>query len=347
MHVPETGAAPLPQDWQDVLAVVQDQLNKQPVNGRKVQFVIEDDGYDPARGLAACRKLAGEDVFFVIGHTDPAVQDACAGFFQGQGIPYLMRGTYPEILSGRPLAWFGTIPDDVQGGLLGDYAVHQLGAATKKSAVIYKTDQSAAKDSFVSHVKAGGGSVVVTEQGQPRQPDYAATIQKLQSAGAQLVFLSMPPVDAIKIAVQAQGQGFRPTWLGGGTYWNYNMVLQSAGMAMDGAISLSPWPAVDSAAAGEYRSAYAQARGGKEAPDIGLIVWGWGMLARHAIEQAGPSLSRASLVAALNSMQFSPPYWNPINYTTSDHRGSQAASVFRADGQAKRWRQVAGFSSAF
>ena len=347
LHVPETGAAPLPQDWMDVVNVVQGYLNAHPVNGRKMQFVVEDDGYDPAMGLAACRKLAGENVVFVIGHTQPAVEDACAGLFQSQGIPYLMRGAQPQLLSGRSLAWFGTIPDDIQGDLLGDYVIHRLSGAGKKSAVVYENDQTAAKDGFVSHVKGGGGNVVASEQSQPRQPDYAATIQKLQSAGAQFVFLSMPPVDAIKISVQAQGQGFHPTWLGGGTYWNYNMVLQSAGMALDGAISFSPWPAVDSAAASDYRSVYAQARPGKDPPDIGLIVWGWAMLVRQAVENAGSQLSRASFVSALNALQFSPPYWNPIAYTSSDHRGANAVAVFRADGQAKRWQQIAGFSSGF
>ena len=58
-------------------------------------------------------------------------------------------------------------------------------------------------------------------------------------------------------------------------------------------------------------------------------------------------MSRAIFVGALNSLNFSSPYWNPITYTATDHRGSKAVAVFRADGQAKRWRQIAGFTSTF
>ena len=348
MHLPETGAAPLPMDWQDVLNVIVQYLNDSGgVDGRKIQFMVEDDGYDPSMGLAACRKLAEENALFVIGHTAPSVEDACAGLFQSQGIPYLMRGTDPSVLKGRSLAYFGTTPDDTQGALLGDYAIRRLGGATKKSAVVYENDQPATKDNFVQHVKAGGGSVVDVEQSTPRQADYGATIQKLQQSGAQLVLLSLPPVDAIKLSVQAQGQGYHPTWLGGGTYWNYNLTLQSAGMAMDGAVSFSPWAACESAAASEYRSVYAKYRPGKDPPDIGLVIWGWAMLVKAALEKAGSNLSRAALVGALNSFQFSPSYWNPVSYTATDHRGASSVAVFVADGQAKVWRQVAGFTTAF
>jgi ABC-type branched-subunit amino acid transport system substrate-binding protein len=349
MHVPKTGAAPLPMDWQDAITVIQNYVNETGINGRKIDLTahIEDDGYDPATGAAACRKLSEENVLFVIGHTAPAVEDECAGLFQSQGIPYLMRGAQPQLLNGRSIAYFGTIPDDVQGGLLGDYVINRLQGRGKVSAVVYENDQAAAQATFVQHVKSGGGTVGDVETSVPRQPDYTATVQNLKNAHAQFVFLSMPPVDAINLATKAQGAAYHPTWLGGGTYWNYNMVLQSAGGPLDGAVSFSPWPTVDSAGASDYRAAYAKYRPGKEPPDIGLVIWGWMMLIKSALTNAGPALSRASFVGALNSLQFSSSSWNPISYTPTDHRGSNAVAVFVADGQAKAWRQVSGFSTSF
>lgn len=346
LHVPETGAAPLPTDWKDALAAVEEHVNANPVHGRTIHFVVEDDGYDASRGLAACRKLADENVLFVIGHTAPAAEDACAGLYQTRRIPYLMRGVMEKVLGNRSLSWFGTISDDVQGRLLADYALNRLGAATKKAAVVYENDQTSARDSFVARLRSAGAGVT-TEEVNSRQSDFSAVVQKLQQSGAELVFLSLPPVAAIKIAVQSQGQGYHPTWLGGASYWNYNMALESAGAAMDGAISFSPWPSVDSADAAEYRAAYARARPGKEASDIGLVLWGWGNLTRAALDRAGPALSRASFVAALDGFEFRPPYWNPVRYDRGDHRGTGSVAVFRADGQARRWRQISGFSDRF
>lgn len=345
MHLPETGAAPLPTDWADALEVVEQYLNEQhPANGRTYDFVVEDDGYDPAKGLAACRKLADEEVLLVIGHSQPAVQDACAGLFGDRMIPYVMRGVQESVLQDRPLAWLGTISDDRQGRLLGDYAIHQLGGADRKAAVLYENDQLASRDGFIERYEAGGGEIVAVEETEPRQPDFSATIEKLRQAGAEIVFLSQPPVDVIKVAVQAQGQGYHPTWIGGATYWNYNLVLESAGAALDGAVTFSPWPSVDSAAAAEYRDVFRHYRPGKEPSDVGLVIWGWASVVRAVVEKAGPDLSRAAVAGALQDLQVATPAWNPLTFTPTEHRGSTSVAVFAADGQAKRWRQIADFS---
>lgn len=347
LHVPQTGAAPLPTNWQDSLDVVTSSINAHPINGRTVRFTVEDDGYDPAKGLAACRKLADENVLFVIGHTMPTIEDSCAGFFNSRHIPYLMRGIPESALKNRPIAYFGTASDDLQARLLAKYVLKRLGGTTKNSAVVTENDQPVSKEVFSATIKAGGGKIVATENSTPRQSDFSAIITKLQNADAAIVFLNIAPVDAIKIAVQSQSVGYHPTWVGEGTHWNYNLSMESAGQALDGAVVFSPWPSVDSAAANQYKAAFAQYKPGATPDDIGLIIWGWAMLARQAISDAGPHLSRASLVAALNTLSFNQPYWQPINYSATDHRGATQVAVFRGDGQAKRWRQIEGFRSSF
>jgi branched-chain amino acid transport system substrate-binding protein len=348
MHVPMTGAAPMPTDWTKYLDVIQQYINEElPIHGRKIQIMVEDDGYDPAQALAACRKLADSDPLFVIGHTMPAAEDACAGFFDSRNIPYLARGTTPDVLSGRPFTFFGTVPDDLQGRLLADYVVANLDGADTPIGVLYQNDQTAAKDHFVARLAELGVEVALLDEGVPRQNDYSATIQKLKAAGAGIVLISAPPVDAIKLSVQSSSQGYHPTWLGGGSYWNYNMVLESAGAALDGAVSFSPWPSIDSAAADDFKAVYARYRPSDEAEDIGLIIWGWLMLVRQALDDAGPDLSQRSFVEAVRQLTFAPPYWNPVSYPDHGARGTNSVAVFRADGQAKRWRQVSGFTTGF
>jgi branched-chain amino acid transport system substrate-binding protein len=348
MHIPLTGAAPLPTNFSDIINAVQEYINKEArINGRSVRIIVEDDGYDPAKGAAACRKLADAKPLFVIGHTMPAVEDSCAGLFQSRRIPYLMRGTYEAVLKNRPLAFFGTISDNRQGKLLADYAIDRLDGRNHKIAAVYQNDQTAAYGAFSAEVKARGGRIVAAEQSAPRQSDYAATIQKLRQAGADIVFLSMPPVDTIKISYESQGNGYHPTWLGGATYWNYNLTVQSAGAAIDGAIAFSPWPTIDSAAANSFKDMWRRYRPNSEPEDLGLIIWGWLNLVRNAMIAAGPHLSRATFYDALNRLSFNQPYWAPVSYTPANHKGAMSVAVFRADGQAKRWRQISGFASSF
>jgi ABC-type branched-subunit amino acid transport system substrate-binding protein len=155
------------------------------------------------------------------------------------------------------------------------------------------------------------------------------------------------PVDAITISTQAQSQGYHPTWFGLGSYWNYNMTLQSAGMAMDGAITFSPWASIDSAAAAQWRQIYAQYNNGAQADDVGLVIFGLGEFLVTALKSAGQNLSRASFIAAVNHLSENVPFWVPISYTPSNHLGPTTVAVFKADGQAKRWDQITGFASSF
>jgi ABC-type branched-subunit amino acid transport system substrate-binding protein len=91
--VPETGAAPLPMGWQADIDTVEKWVASQGgLYGRKVSFDIEDDGYDPARGEAACTKLVDSKPLFVVGWTMPEVEVECAQLFSKNKIPYVARG---------------------------------------------------------------------------------------------------------------------------------------------------------------------------------------------------------------------------------------------------------------
>lgn len=348
MHVPVTGAAPLPLNWIDQLRALERWLNDEgKVHGRGVRFLVEDDGFDPAKGLGACRKLADSDPLFVIGHTMPTVQDRCADLFGKQGVPYLMRGVPESTLDERPLAWFGTASDDLQARLLAEYVLARLNGRSRKVGIVSENDQPVSKKVFAETIRAGGGDVVAIENSVPRQPDFGPIISKLRGGGAEIVFLNIAPVDAIKIAIQSQGEGYHPTWVGEGTHWNYNLTLESAGKAMDGAVVLSNWASIDSPAADGFKAVLKRYAPNAKPDDVGLVMWGWVNLVRAALLDAGKDLSAASLVQALNRLDFDEPYWHRVRFTPTDHRGARSVAVFRGDGAAKRWRQIEGFSTGF
>jgi len=348
LNIPLTGAAPIPSSFNDSIDVAQSYLNEGGgLNGRQVQFVVEDDGYDPAKGLAACRKLAGSGILFAVGHTMPTIEEECTNYYGTQKIPYIMRGIPESTLSGHPLAYFGTPSDDFQSTLLADYVIKNLGGKTKVSDIVTENDQPVSKANYAAEIKRLGGKYGNAYNSTPRQQDWSSIITKLQGDNAQIVFLNIAPVDAISISIQAKNQGYHPTWVGEGTHWNYNLSMQSAGAALDGAVVFSPWASVDTAAANTYKAAYAKYKPGKTPDDLGLIIWGYANMIKQAILGAGQNLTRAAFVDSMNRLNFSAAYWNPIRYTATDHRGPRAVCVFQGDGSGQRWRQISGFTGAF
>jgi len=349
LNIPLTGAAPVPSSFQDSITVAQDYLNSNGgINGRTVQFLVEDDGYDPAQGLAACKKLAGEGILFAVGHTMPTIEEECTSFYSQQKIPYIMRGIPESTLSGHPLAYFGTPSDDFQSTLLADYVVHRVAnGKTLVNDIVTENDQPVSKQNYSAEIKRLGGKFGNTYNSTPRQSDWSSIISHLKGDNAGIVFLNIAPVDAISLAVQSKNQGYHPVWVGEGTHWNYNLSMQSAGSALDGAQVFSPWASIDSPAANDYKAAYAKYEPGKTPDDLGLIIWGYANMIKTALLGAGKSLTRASFVDAMNRMSFSAAYWNPITYTPTDHRGPRVVAVFRGDGNAQKWVQISGFSGSF
>jgi branched-chain amino acid transport system substrate-binding protein len=349
LNIPLTGAAPIPSTFKDSIDVAQDYLNSNGgINGRQVQFLVEDDGYDPAQGLAACKKLAGEGVLFAVGHTMPTIEEECTSFYGQQKIPYIMRGIPESNLAGHPLAYFGTPSDDFQSTLLADYVIKRVsGGKTLVNDIVTENDQPVSKTNYANEIKRLGGKYKSTYSSTPRQSDWSSIISHLQGDNAGIVFLNIAPVDAISLAVQSKNNGYHPIWVGEGTHWNYNLSMQSAQQALDGAIVFSPWASIDNAAANDYKAAYAKYKPGKTPDDLGLIIWGYANMIKQALVGAGLNLTRASFVDAMNKLNFSAAYWNPLTYTATDHRGPREVCVFQGDGSGQKWRQISGFTGAF
>jgi ABC-type branched-subunit amino acid transport system substrate-binding protein len=278
----------------------------------------------------------------------PTIEEECTTFYGQQKIPYIMRGIPESTLAGHPLAYFGTPSDDFQSKLLADYVIDRVpNGKTLVNDIVTENDQPVSKTNYSNEIKARGGKFGNTYNSTPRQSDWSSIISHLQSDNAGIVFLNIAPVDAISLAVQAQNQNYHPIWVGEGTHWNYNLSLQSAGKALDGALVFSPWCTLDNPAANDYKAAYAKYKPGKTPDDLGLIIWGYANMIKQALLGAGKNLTRAAFVDSMNRLQFSAGYWNPLSYTPTDHRGPRVVTVFRGDGNAQKWVQISGFAGSF
>src|SRR5581483_1128203 len=57
------------------------------VHGRKIKWIVEDDASSPPKGIAAFKKLAGENVFAVFGPSTSAVVAAARPTIDASGVP--------------------------------------------------------------------------------------------------------------------------------------------------------------------------------------------------------------------------------------------------------------------
>ncbi|WP_306325282.1 ABC transporter substrate-binding protein [Streptomyces venezuelae] len=136
------------------------------INGRKIEYLgAEDDGQDPARNLAAARKLVQQDRVFAVTPMS-SVTFAGADFLDTQKVPTVGWGTLPSFCGPAHLYGFNGCLVPTPGGTLNqtwpEGLAAVLGGARGKSVALIAGDNDAGKfgiRTFTQGFKAAGFQV--------------------------------------------------------------------------------------------------------------------------------------------------------------------------------------------
>ncbi|MBV1936476.1 ABC transporter substrate-binding protein [Streptomyces sp. BV286] len=119
------------------------------VNGRDIEYLgAEDDGQDPARNLAAARKLVQQDKVFAIAPMSSTTFSG-ADFLQKQRVPTFGWGTLPSFCGPSYIYGFGGCMVPMPGGTISqtwpEGLEQVLGGARGRSVAILANDSDAGK----------------------------------------------------------------------------------------------------------------------------------------------------------------------------------------------------------
>lgn len=186
------------------------------INGREIKFVIENDEYDPAKAVAAVRKLVERDKAVVVtGVGTPSVL-AVRDYLTSKNVPDLFPIAGSAELYKPPTSiTFMAAPSYVsQGRLSAAYGFDNLNVT--KLAII-NLDQEAG-GSFAQGCKAQAESqgIEVTSEAQvaPDATDFKPQLAAAKSSGADGVCLGLTIETTGLLVKQATELGWAPQWLG-------------------------------------------------------------------------------------------------------------------------------------
>ncbi|MGW8354691.1 ABC transporter substrate-binding protein [Streptomyces wedmorensis] len=163
------------------------------VNGRKIQYLgAEDDGQDPARNLAAARKLVQQDEVFAVSPMS-SVTFAGADFLDGQKVPTVGWGTLPSFCGPAHIYGFNGCLVPTPGGTLNqtwpESLAAVLGGARGKSVALIAGDNDAGKfgiRTFTQGFKAAGFRVAYAKAVVPATSmpsDWSAYTKEILRSG--------------------------------------------------------------------------------------------------------------------------------------------------------------------
>jgi len=186
------------------------------VLGRKIEYKVEDDQYDPAQTVSLTQKLVEQDNVFAIFNsigTEHAL--AVRDYLNQQKVPQLFVGTGAATIASqhKQFPWtIGLLPSNVgEGAIYGRQIV-----ATKpnaKIAVLYENDEYGQE--LLAGLKRGLGAhakqIIATQSYALLDPTVDSQLQQLKASGADTFVIFALPKQAIQAFVIAAKLGWKPT----------------------------------------------------------------------------------------------------------------------------------------
>src|SRR5581483_10942816 len=302
------------------------------VNGRKIDFTVVDDAYNPAETVPAVQKLVEQDkVFALFGSLGTATSLATWGYTNQHKVPQVFLASGDaywgfcahKACAGSPKPYtIGWQPDYAsEGRMYGKYIAANIPNA--KIGILFQND--AFGKNYITGMQQGLGAkkseIVDTEGFAATDTTVTQQVLALKAKGANVYFIAATPAQAIAALVTATKIGWAPTTFlaNVSNIRPFLLVAASNGANLDGLISSSYLPNWNQQNLPGMK--LVKSIVGTYAPDLSSdlaqgdsnIVYGmavaWTFV--YALEHAGKNPTRASLETALHSMNTSK---NPFVY---------------------------------
>jgi ABC-type branched-subunit amino acid transport system substrate-binding protein len=332
--------------WQAALKAINDAGG---INGRQLELVVEDDGYEPSRSMAAARKLVERDQVLLMTGLGTPTTVVNAKYLEQAKVPLL----FPMGASSTQLN---------QAGLKQLFMVHPAymtqaeiivgwmmdHAAVKKPCIIYQLDP-AGEDHLAGMKKvvaAHGLQIAAAEAFERGATDFAAPVLKAKNAGCDMVYTAMTLEAAARVVTAADRAGFKPKFAGFTTQAD-STLIKLLGPLAEGfyAADMLVRPDSNEPAVKTYLANLKKFSADAEPTFFTNYAYATMMLIGEAIKDAGNPPTREKVLAALEK-------WNPktsalmgpVVFSPSNHDGKRSLYMIQVKGG--KWDKVSDWISA-
>lgn len=310
------------------------------IEGWTVNYVTQDDGYEPARSAAVTRQMVeGQGIFALAASVGTATNAAVLPYAREVGLPLIGPIGGASAFYVDP-AVFPLLPDYGWSAAMNvDYAVNDLGR--KKIALLWENDElgKSGKRGFDLYMKELGLEPVESVPFDVKTTSFAAHIRRVENAGAEAVVVFGSNANLAAALKAADQVGYQPDWFA--PFFTADpSTYKLAGDLLNG-VYFSSWllPVTsDEPSVAAYRDAVA-----KHFPDdpqgvFGLNGWSNASLFTEgfrALLKSGAPLTRENLVKAMESLEgVTAGGAKGVTFKAGDHRGTRSEGIIQAkDGQ--------------
>lgn len=302
-----------------------DEINRQPLLGRRVEVLIEDDRGDPPTGAAAFLKLVTRDrVDVLVGGLQSATSIAIAA--QARQRPILMAWTgAASSLVERALAdadWFFHYhPWEYHNADSAFSFIKSTGAKTVAQAYEDGPFGTGSADTGRAFAKNYGLTIVFDEAFKTGSPDLTPLLTKAKGSNADVFAFTSFDQDVVPMATQTRQVGFSPKLIvAGPPSWPVGFEKLAAGNYIGG---LALWTAENNHSASRqfvrrYREKFNEEPSSYWAP----LAYTNLITAADAIRRAG-NTDLAALTREMKATEYEGPIGLPLTFKRSIYGRNQ------------------------
>jgi len=305
------------------------------VNGRKIEFIAEDDGYEPMRTVAAIKKLSEQDrVIAMVGQTGTPNVAASIAYATERKMPIVAPYAFSHTLTTPVKRYvFTTLPEvRVQADVLANYLMGPL--KQTKIAAIYQNDDFGQDAVTGLDERMAKAKVPLIKLPFDRgSTNFSGVVAQARQGGAEnVVFLGIPR-DAALVMKEANKMGWKPQFSGHSALGDPQTFALAGAALVENAIAVAVMEPLDSK---KPQVAEFMARQAKYLPKTSPTTYSMhgynaARVFVEALKKVEGEPTGDKIVAALESIKgLDTGLMGPITFTPDQHAGSTSVAFMRA-----------------
>lgn len=315
------------------------------VNGREIDYRVEDDVYDPSQTIDVTRQLVIEDeIFAMVGGLGTPTHSGVLDYLNEEGVPDIFPSSgalawnNPEE---HPLTYGWQTDYTKEAKIQGEYITENFPG--EDVGYLYQNDD-VGEDSQAGLDQYLSDDVVAREHYESEVSDLSSQIAEMESSGAEVVVCSCIPAFVALGMLEAARIGYEPQWvvssIGGDTTTLQGLLATftegsdaedvPADAFLEDMLITTYMPRVEDESDewGQFfLSIYDEYGEGDTVTNTHVFGMTQAVMFAQVLKSAGEDLTRQSLIDAMGSQEWQGP--GPVPFTSSegDHGGHQGVYV--------------------
>ena len=306
------------------------------IRGWKIKYTTLDDGYDPARSVAATRRLVEDDkIFALVASVGTATNVAVVPYAKEIGLTMLGPIGGASMFFSEPNI-FPLLPDyGWSAAANAEFALKDLNL--DKVAILWENDElgRSAKRGFDLYMNEQKVTPTESVSFEVKTTDFTPQLRRVANAGAQAAILFGSNANLAGALKAADRQGVKLTWFA--PFFTADpSTYKLAGDLLNG-VYFSSWllpVSSDEPEVKAYRDAVTKYYPGDPVGVFGLNGWSNAALFGKVFEtliDSGKPITRENLIASGNALvDASVGGARKVSFRAGDHRGTRQEAILQA-----------------